>query len=138
MEHLKYDIAESTYDPETGKTYMKITSEWGAFDATTVCKEDAEDASAWTGFSFCEYKCVIKLWKAKARVYRERAKEDESLLKQLSEEDKQIVLQSLRENLIRANYCKERSQLLKDGYLAYTAKTLERKRDLREKVNGNK
>lgn len=70
----KYNILESWYNEQDGVSCVTLQTKWGTFTEYAIVNEaDKDIANRWDGCAFAHYKCMIDMWKAKARAFRERA-----------------------------------------------------------------
>lgn len=70
---MKEVVLEASYDPETGVSTVTKQNKYGIFTACTkVSDHDLDVANRWDGIDFAEYKCDIKIEKARLRVLTER------------------------------------------------------------------
>lgn len=71
---MKNQILKEFWDKDTGVYRLTVKNKWGVFSAESICAdEDREFLSRWTGVHLCEYKILIKTFKAKAQAFSQRA-----------------------------------------------------------------
>ena len=137
-------ILRNEYIKETGYTIVEKATQYGSFiGEAQVHPHDKDIATAWDGYNFAEMKCDIAAAKEKAKWMRQRAIGAEHALKTLDymgTNDPETL-----DNLARQVYAmhkeadkyKEIYEEMRDSYPAYTQVILDRRRQLREKVQNN-
>ena len=144
----KYSIIKAEYDNETGVSNITISSKWGTFSATAKVNEvDWDIRSEFTGLEFAEFKAYIKLLKAKARAYKERAngiyeavavldtkyKQMESFSFTFMQKDSLLMVAKNLEKKSKETY--DAVEVLRTFYPDYCKEMLETKRAIAEKYH---
>lgn len=145
---MKGKIIDSHYDEQQHYGYVTKATPYGTFTCfTKVHPSDFDIATAWDGLRFAEMKCDIEAMKVKASRMRQRAIGIENALKTLdsinSSEDfcllDDFTLNKLEDQMYaayrEANRYKEIYEEMRSAYSFYTQMILDRRRQLREKVN---
>lgn len=133
MENLKYTIISNEYDDENGIAKLTIDSPLGTFSSQAKCTEQSGMESKNLGFTLCEYKCRMKLWKAKKKMYQERMKEDLAIINDtpLGEPGgkRDLLWKHYANNMEREAYCGKMYKEMKDGYLHFSSNLLSSRTD---------
>lgn len=124
-----------------GHTELTLSNKYGIFSASCdAVDEDADIATKWDGFRFCEYKIMIQTLKTKARFLQERAKGMRHLINMMDSDGKadesndylDVILKMERLAKIAdcdAKNVREQARKMEEAYPAYTEYVLsERKR----------
>lgn len=141
-------MEESWYNEDEGLSCVTIVSKWGRFTEYAVVNEaDKDIANRWDGCAFAHYKCMVDLYKAKARAFQERAngmnhaanvlyaqKWDEKQ-KSFNYNDDSILSVRCSAEVAEeeaARY-KQKARAMQEGYKDFVKDTLTKRRELRER-----
>jgi len=139
---MRGQIINSEWNPGTGSAKVVKATPYGTFIATAnVATEDKDIMNSWDGLHFAEMKCDIAAMREKAKQMRQRAIGVENALKALENQDdldlytldkleRQVWAAHKEADRHRENYEEARG-----AYQAYTDILLNRRRELRKKVN---
>lgn len=139
---MRGKILDSDYLEEIGVSFVEKATPYGNFYGEVYLHEDDADiANAWDGMRFAEMKCDIRAMKEKAKVMRQRAIGVEIALKNLdnAKVNDPFTLDNLERQVWafrkEADRYKEIYEEMRDSYQAYTQVILDRRRQLRDKVD---
>lgn len=138
---MKGKILESDYIEEIGWSSVQKATPYGTFyESVHVHPEDEDIANAWDGMRFAELKCDIEAAKEKAKWMRQRAIGVRIALQNLDNAgtNDSHTLDNLERQVWaferEADKYKEIYEEMRDSYPAFTQMILDRRRQLREKV----
>lgn len=146
---MRGTIIDSYWDEERLVASVTKATPYGVFTCTTKAHpEDMDIANSWDGLRFAEMKCNILAAKVKAARMRQRAIGAEHALQTLDSiniaSDKAFYLDTFTLNKLEdqvaaahreADRYKEIYEEMRDSYPIYTERILNRRRELRKKVN---
>ena len=139
---MRGQIVDSSWDESTGVAVVTKATPYGTYtEAAKVAAEDRDIMTSWDGFHFSEMKCDIKAMHEKAKRMRQRAVGAENALKALdnipgldqntlNKLERQVWAAYREADKYRENYEEARG-----AYQTYTDILLNRRRELRKKVN---
>lgn len=135
---MKEVVLEACYDPETGVSTVTKQNKYGIFTAhAKVSEHDLDVANRWDGIDFAEYKCDIKVEKARLKVLSERYNGALQLynalfdVKDFGDDAYWKVYHQVCAAQDKMIESKERVAELKDGFDGFVEETLRTRRKLR-------